>query len=164
MQKKRNATHCPRSTNTQVDRVSSHSYTLLHTQPVSCQQQQVRMTYVAVYTGAINIYTFILERCSLSGLEPFFGDFSAARPRLAARLAPSDSPQPRGPCPRAGPIYTMVRVSAVQFVRMSVRSTYWTAVRPLGTRISAVDWCWECRDICWRTLGVWVYMRWHDMA
>ena len=39
----------------------------------------------------------------LSALEPFSGDFSAARPRLVARLAPSDSPQPRGPCPRAGP-------------------------------------------------------------
>ena len=50
-----------------------------------------------------NIYTFILARCSLSALEPFFGHFSAARPRLVARLAPSDSPQPRGPCPRAGP-------------------------------------------------------------
>ena len=51
----------------------------------------------------INIYTFIHARCSLSALEPFFGHFSAARPRLVARLAPSDSPQPRGPCPRAGP-------------------------------------------------------------
>ena len=35
---------------------------------------------------------------------------------------------------------------------------------PLGTRIRAVDWCWECYDICWRTMGVWVYMRWHEMA
>ena len=51
----------------------------------------------------INIYTFILARCSLSALESFFGHFSAARPRLVARLAPSDSSQPRGPCPRAGP-------------------------------------------------------------
>ena len=31
---------------------------------------------------------------------------------------------------------------------------------PLRTRIRAVDWCWECCDICWRTMGVWVYMRW----
>ena len=37
------------------------------------------------------MYTFILARCSLSGLEPFFGDFSAARPRFVARLAPSDT-------------------------------------------------------------------------
>ena len=36
----------------------------------------------------INIYTFILVRCLLSALEPFFGHFSAARPRLVARLAP----------------------------------------------------------------------------
>ena len=32
-----------------------------------------------------------------------FCDFSAPRPRFVARLAPSDSPQSRGPCPRAGP-------------------------------------------------------------
>ena len=37
--------------------------------------------------------------CCLS----FFCDFSAARPRFVPRLAPSDSPQSRGPCPRAGP-------------------------------------------------------------
>ena len=43
------------------------------------------------------------DPCALSALEPFFCDFSAARPRFVARLAPSDSPQPRGPCPRAGP-------------------------------------------------------------
>ena len=48
-------------------------------------------------TFGINIYTFILERCSLSGPNPFFGDLSAARPRLNAKLAPCDSPQPRGP-------------------------------------------------------------------
>ena len=49
------------------------------------------------------LYTFILARCSLSALEPFFDLFSAPTPRLVARLAPSDSPQSRGPCPRAGP-------------------------------------------------------------
>ena len=43
------------------------------------------------------------DPCALSALEPFFGHFSAARPRLVARLAPSDSPRSRGPCPRAGP-------------------------------------------------------------
>ena len=43
------------------------------------------------------------DPCALSALDPFFGNFSAARPRLVARLAPRDSPHPRGPCPRAGP-------------------------------------------------------------
>ena len=38
-----------------------------------------------------------------SALELFFCDFSAARPRFVARLARSDSPQSRGPCPRADP-------------------------------------------------------------
>ena len=33
---------------------------------------------------------------------------------------------------------------------------------PLGMRIHAVDWCWECYDICWRTMRVWAYMRWHN--
>ena len=35
---------------------------------------------------------------------------------------------------------------------------------PLGTRIRAVDWCWECCDICWRTMRVWVYMRWENFV
>ena len=33
---------------------------------------------------------------------------------------------------------------------------------PLGTRMRAVDLCGECCDICWRTMRVWVYMRWHS--
>ena len=33
---------------------------------------------------------------------------------------------------------------------------------PPGTRMCAVDWCWECCDICWRTMRVWAYMRWHN--
>ena len=28
----------------------------------------------------------------------------------------------------------------------------------------AVHWCWECCDICCRIMGVWVYMRWHEVA
>ena len=38
-----------------------------------------------------------------SALELSFCDFFAARPRLVARLSRSDSPQSRGPCPRADP-------------------------------------------------------------
>ena len=30
--------------------------------------------------------------------------------------------------------------------------------------VQLIDWCWECCDISWRTMGVWMYMRWHDMA
>ena len=34
---------------------------------------------------------------------------------------------------------------------------------PLGTKMRAVNWCWECCDIiCWRTMRVWVYMKWHS--
>ena len=73
----------------------------------AAQQQQVHQQ------GRPNIYKHIYlhtralsgqhsDPCALSALEQFFGDFSAARPRLVARLAPSDSHQPRGPCPRAG--------------------------------------------------------------
>ena len=35
-------------------------------------------------------------------------------------------------------------------------------VQQLGTRIRAVDWCWECCDICWNPIKVWVYMTWHS--
>ena len=57
--------------------------------------------YICLHTRALSGQHS--DPCALSALEPFFGDFSAARPRFVARLAPSDSPQPRGPCPRAGP-------------------------------------------------------------
>lgn len=40
-------------------------------------------------------------RCALSAREPRFCDFSAPRPRLAARLACACSPALRGPCPCA---------------------------------------------------------------
>ena len=69
-------------------RVTWKAAAALHTRVHSCCAGEVE---TRVY---INMYTFILARCSLSGLEPFFGDFSAARPRLVARLAPCDSPQP----------------------------------------------------------------------
>ena len=48
------------------------------------------------------MYIYLLTRvlsgqhsdpCALSAIEPFLGDFSAARPRFVARLAPIDSPQ-----------------------------------------------------------------------
>ena len=57
--------------------------------------------HIYLHTGALSGHHSV--PFALSALEPFFGDFSAAGPRLVARLAPSDSPQPRGPCPRAGP-------------------------------------------------------------
>ena len=73
--------------------------------------RNVMRTYIYKSTKKINIYTFILERsacsvkhpCALSALELFLCDFSAARHRFVARLARSDSPQSRGPCPRIRP-------------------------------------------------------------
>ena len=77
----------------------------------------------------INIYTFILEHsacsvphpCALSALELFFCDFSAARPRFVARLARSDSPQSRGPCPRADPPSARPSRSASELARPRLR-------------------------------------------
>ena len=48
----------------------------------------------------INLYTFILERCSLSALELLFCDFSVSRPRLAAKFARVGNLELRGtrPC------------------------------------------------------------------
>ena len=59
------------------------------------------------------------DPCALSALEPFFGDFSAARPRLVARLVPSDSPQPRGS--RAGPPSPRPSRSASEVARSRLR-------------------------------------------
>ena len=75
------------------------------------------------------MYTFILERsacsvkhpCALSALELFFCDFSAARPRFVARLARSDSPQSRGPSPRADPPSSRPLRSASEVARSRLR-------------------------------------------
>ena len=59
--------------------------------------------------------------CALSALEPFFCDFSTARPRFVARFAPSDSPRSRGPCPRAGPPSPRPSRSASEVTRSRLR-------------------------------------------
>ena len=61
------------------------------------------------------------DPCALSALEPFFCDFSAARPRFVARLARSDSPQSRGPCPRADPPSPRPSRSASEVARSRLR-------------------------------------------
>ena len=88
-----------------VPRSQEHEKRIAARREINAEVQKISFiqTSSSFYINIYPWYTFILERCSLSGLEPFFGDFSAARPRLVVRLAPSDSPQPRGPCPRAGP-------------------------------------------------------------
>ena len=60
-------------------------------------------TYNHIYLHTRALSAHHSDPCALSALEPFFCDFSAARPRFVARLARSASPQPRGPCPRADP-------------------------------------------------------------
>ena len=50
-----------------------------------------------------------------------FRDFSAVRPRFVARLAPSDSPQSRGPCPRVGPPSPRPSRSASDVARLRLR-------------------------------------------
>ena len=61
------------------------------------------------------------DPCALSALEPFFGDLSAARPRFVVRLARSDSPQSRGPCPRADPPSPRPSRSATEVARSRLR-------------------------------------------
>ena len=58
---------------------------------------------------------------TISALELFFCDFSAARPRFVARLARSDSPQSRGPCPRADPPSPRPSRSASEVARSRLR-------------------------------------------
>ena len=91
-----------------------------------CDFSAARPRFVA---RLVNIYTFTLERsacsvkhpCALSALELFFCDFSAARPRFVARLARSDSPQSRGPCPRADPPSPRPSRSASEVARSRLR-------------------------------------------
>ena len=59
--------------------------------------------------------------CALSALKLFFSDFSAARPRFVARLAHSDGPQSRGPCPRTDPPSPRPSRSASEVARSRLR-------------------------------------------
>ena len=98
----------------------------------------------------VNIYryTFILERsacsvkhpCALSALELFVCDFSAARPRFVARLARSDNPQSRGPCPRADPPSPRPSRSASEVARSRLRGLH---TRPNHSPVSLK------RPVCW---------------
>ena len=85
---------------------------------------------VIIYFEVINKHTYLHTRalsgqhsdpCALSALEPFFCDFSAARPRFVARLAHSDSPQSQGPCPRADPPSPWPSRSACEVARSRLR-------------------------------------------
>ena len=60
-----------------------------------------RPAALARWQGRVSVVSH--TRPNHSALELFFCDFSAARPRFVARLTRSDSPQSRGPCPRADP-------------------------------------------------------------
>ena len=83
---------------------------------------------IHIYTGYIYIYLHTRalsgqhsDPCTLSALEPFFCYFSAARPCFVARLAPSDSPQSRGSCPRADPPSPQPSRSASELARSRLR-------------------------------------------
>ena len=54
-------------------------------------------------------------------LELFSCDFTATRPRFIARLARSDSPQSRGPCPSAHPPSPRPSRSTSEFARSRLR-------------------------------------------
>jgi len=93
-----------------------------------CGQQLQFFCFCVVYTYKhIYLHTRALsgqhsDPWALRALEPFFGDFSVAGPRLVARLAPGVSPQPRGPCPRAGTPLPRPSRSASEVARSRLRS------------------------------------------
>ena len=68
---------------------------------VRVRPRRGRRAALARWQGRVSAVSH--TRPNHSALELFFCDFSAARPRFVARLARSDSPQSRGPCPRADP-------------------------------------------------------------
>ena len=85
-------------------------------------EQELRLIlykYICLHTRALSGQHS--EPCALSALEPFFGDISAARPRLVARPASSDSPRSRGPCPRADPPSPRPSRSASEVARSRLR-------------------------------------------
>ena len=69
---------------------------------IACDTSSIKVDLNSLYLHTRALSGQHSDPCALSALEPFFGDFSAARPRLVARLAPSDSPQSRGHVPACG--------------------------------------------------------------
>ena len=93
------------------------------------------------YSPAVTLFFFLVSFCfstvmvlvlrlllpaaaaayNISTEALFFCDFSAARPRFVARLARSDNPQSRRPCPRADPPSPRPSRSASQVARSRLR-------------------------------------------
>ena len=85
-------------------------------------------------------YAVSHKRPNHRALKLFFCDFSAARPRFLARLARSDSPQSRGPCPRADPPSPRPSRSASEVSRSRLRGL------PHAPQSQP---CFLPRPVCW---------------
>ena len=86
---------------------------------VPVRPRRGRRAALARWQGRVSAVSH--TRPNHSALKLFFCDFSAARPRFVARLARSDSPQSRGPCPRAGPPSPRRSRSASEMARLRLR-------------------------------------------
>ena len=86
---------------------------------VRVRPRRGRPAALARWQGRVSVVSH--TRPNHSALELFFCDFSAARPRFVARLTRSDSPQSRGPCPRADPPSPRPTRSASELARSRLR-------------------------------------------
>ena len=95
-------------------------------QPAGIEENTGGVMYIYIESGHYVVLAGGL-RChrvatsTISAIELFFGDFSAARPRFVARLARIDSPHSRGPCPRAYPPSPRPSRSASEVARSRLR-------------------------------------------
>ena len=87
---------------------------------VRVRPRRGRCAALARWQGRVSAVSH--TRPNHSALKLLFCDFSAARPRFVARLAHSDSPQSRGPCPRADPPSPRPARSASELARSRHRS------------------------------------------
>ena len=86
---------------------------------VRVRPRRGRRAALARWQGRVSAVSH--TRPNHSALELFFCDISAARPRFVARLARSDNPQSRGPCPRADPPSPRPSGSASEVARSRLR-------------------------------------------
>ena len=86
---------------------------------VRIRPRRGRRAALARWQGRVSAVSH--TRPNHNALELFFSDFFAAKPRFLARLARSDSPQSRGPCPRADPPSPRPSRSASDVARSRLR-------------------------------------------
>ena len=128
-------------------KATKRSYTssalLQHAVP-GTPHEYTRYCWYVVPAGGLRCHR--VATSTISAIELFFCDFSAARLRFVARNARSESPQSRGPCPRADPPSPRPSRSASEVARSRLRGLPHAARREAPLRMYIPNRHVTCRS------------------